>query len=236
MKGGAPGSGVVVRLAREVVAVVGGHVITRRLFDGWMREQAGEAFYLSAGRKMPERLVGEPANVPGCVASLRAFAPSSRRRRAQLVRMCGELYREVKRGTLEYLVSSYWAIDFAGAHGIAISEREAQQALQKLKTERYPRAGEFERVLASRTRTPSQELFLVKNNLVSSKLVPKLLTGGAPTPLGNEALRDAATGMCPTGYVVEHCKSYSPSTTASVGPSPRVLMEEIASWNPQGHT
>jgi hypothetical protein len=217
-----------VGLTRGVVAVVGGHAVTSSLLDGWMREQAGEDFYLSARRTMPAGLVSEPENVPACVAAVRAFAPSSGQGELQLDTRCNALYRGVRREALGYLVSSLWASDFAGAHGLAVSDGAFEREFAHYRVTRYNGEANFMRVLASRTRTLSQERFVLRDDMVSRNLLPKLEAGPA-SPLAKDAVLDAATATCPAEDLVEHCKGYNPSTPSASGPSVRAVMEEIAS-------
>jgi hypothetical protein len=145
---------------------------------------------------------------------------------------CTRLYRTIRKAALAFLISSYWASDFAGAHGVTITSAELKAELRRYRAAQYPKPGEFERVLASRTRTFSQELFLLRNNLISSKLLPRLGPNGAG-PLGREAVRDANTAICPTGELVEHCIGYDPTRATSLHPSAAVLLEEIAAWHPK---
>jgi hypothetical protein len=102
--------------------------------------------------------------------------------------------------------------------------------LHRYKTAQYPKPGELERVLASRTRTFSQELFLLRNNLSSSRLLPRLGPSGAGA-LGREAVRDANTATCRAGELVEHCIGYDPTKAISLHPSAAVLLEEVAAWH-----
>ena len=178
---------------------------------------------------MPTGLVSEPANLPVCVAAIRAFAPGSGYSGAQLGGRCETMYRGVKKETLGYLVSSYWASDFAAAHGLAVSDGEFEREFTHYKATRYGGEANFMRVLASRTRTLAQERFILREDMVSRKLVPKLISG-ASNPVGRDAILDAATATCSPGDVVEHCKGYDSSTAAESGPSVRAVMEEIASW------
>jgi hypothetical protein len=212
-----------------VVAVVGGHAVTSGLLDGWMREQAGEDFYLSTRHKMPAGLVSEPESVPRCVAAVRAFAPASGLGEVALGRRCKALYRGVKMEALGYLVSSFWASDFAAAHGLAVADGEFKREFAHYKVTRYNGEANFMRVLASRTRTLSQERFILRDDMVSRNLLPKL-DSGPSSPLGKDAVLDAVTATCPAEDLVEHCKGYNASTAAASGPSVRAVMEEIASW------
>jgi hypothetical protein len=224
-----------VRPARGAVAVVGGHVITPGLLGRWMREEVGEDFFLAAGgQRAPADLVAGPGRVSGCVGVLRGLAPSGIQSASQLRVRCLRLNRAIERQALEYLVRSYWALDFAAAHGITVTEDEERQELARYAAINYPGHGGLQRVLKSRARTLSQELFIFGNDLVSRKLLAVLSSRGASS-LAREATREADTARCPAEYVVEHCAGYSSVRNSPQGPSARVLLEEIAAWLPTSH-
>jgi hypothetical protein len=238
LAGGAGVAGAV-RLPHGVAAVVGRHVISSAMLSEWMVEQVGETYYLAATHKAPPRLVSEPADYPACVASLKRVAPYPGEKppvalqsAAQLRARCEALYEAIKRDTLDYLVRSYLGIDFAAAHGIAFTDAEVQQGLQRYKREHYPKPGEFEHVLATRTRTLAQELFILKNDLIQQKILPKLLAGPS-SRLYKEALHDPTTATCPPGFLVEHCYGHKPTSPRPDGVSAAVMLEEIARWRPQ---
>jgi hypothetical protein len=199
----------------------------------WMKEQAGEIFHLDAQqRKTPTGLVSEPANYPRCITAIQRFAPNSGQTPSQLRQMCKRLYTGLKIEALKYLVGAYWTNDFAIAHAIKISNTEIQQAFQRAQNESRSEPGGFSGMLQSRSRTPTQEQFLIENELITGKLLPKVLAG--PTsPTGKEALNNATTATCPPGYAVEHCTGYNPTNPPQVHPSIAATIEEIGHWRPK---
>lgn len=220
----------------ETVAQVGGYAITKAMLNQWMMEKASEDYYDSTGRKSPPRLVSEPADYPACVASLKtitpiqsAAKPKPKLTAAQLTNKCRELYQAVKTQALEYLVSSYWSINFYGAHDIKVTGGESQQGLKRIRAERYPTAGEFQQLLASRRRTLAQELFIVEDDLLAQKIEAKLKHGNRQqsTKLIGEAKKASASAICHPGYVVEYCKGYKAPMSSNTT-SPTVLLEEVA--------
>jgi hypothetical protein len=229
-----PSSTTTPQIPHGAVAIVGHHVITKTMLREWMKEQAGEVFHLDAQqRKAPTGLISEPANYPRCIAAIQAFAPNSGQTPTQLKYRCENLYAGLKKEALNHLVGSYWTIDFAAAHGIHITTTELKQALERAEVENQTEPGGFQGVLRSRSRTLPQEQFLLKTELISSKLLPKLLAG--PTsPIGKEALANATTATCPREYLVEHCAGYKEATaTPQVHPSVAATIEEIGHWQPK---
>jgi hypothetical protein len=217
------------KLPRAVVAAVGRHIITTKLLNEWMQEQAGEDFYLASRHKMPAGLVGEPASPGMCVAAIKRFAPFSGQSDAQLNKRCEEIARGVKRQTLAYLITSYWSQDFAEAHGIAVGPGELQHEFARYKATAFGGEANFMRVMASRTRTIAQERFVVKGDMTGQKFLAKLVDRSAN--LQREALLHAAVAACPPEYLVEHCKGYGNAKATPANETPvSILMEEIASW------
>jgi hypothetical protein len=223
-------------VAAEVIAKVDGHAITKGLLVAWMREKVGQLFYEVSTHRAPTRLVTEPANYPACVASLARRTPIPGLGRpqpqpttAQLTTRCEEIYREFRKSALTYLISAYWTQAFAAAHGIAVSEAEAQQRLKRLDAELYPTEEKYRQYLYNHTQTLRQALFELKVEMIHQKLDDKL-TGG-DLRLIAEVRQAAANAECRPGYVVENCRGYHPSSEK--GPVGSVLLEEIARWRPE---
>lgn len=222
---------------------IGGYTITRAALNQWMTEKLGEDYYEVAAHEAPPRLVSEPADYPACTAALKAITPIPGKGRpqpqpttAQLTSKCKQLYQGVKEQALIYLVSSYWNMNFEAHHGIKMTDEEVQQGLKRIAAERYPKEGEFQRVLVSRRRTLSQELFQVRVELLQQKLEKKLRNGDPQlaATLVREAKSAAAGADCRPGYVVEYCKGYkAPASAPSNARAPIVLLEEIARWRPE---
>jgi len=226
------------------VAQVGDYAITKAMLNQWMTEKVGEGYYEVATHQAPPGLVAEPANYPACVATLKAITPIPGEGRpqpqptiAQLTSKCRELYQAIKVQALSYLVSSYWSINFDADHGIKVTDEEVQRGLKRIRAEQYPAEGEFQKLLASRRRTLSQELFIVRMDLLGQKVEQRLRKGG--TQLSATFVRDAksaaASASCRPEYMVEYCKGYkTPKTVATSNTgSSSVLLEEIARWRPE---
>ncbi len=228
--------------SNETVAQVGGYAITKAMVNQWMTEKVGEDYYEVATHESPPRLVSEPADYPACIASLKAIAPipgegkpQAQPTVAQLTSKCKELYQAIKTQALAYLVSSYWSINFDADHGIKVTGEEVQQKLKQIRAERYPTEGEFQHLLTSMRRTLSQELLIVKLDLLGQKLEKKLQNGGPQLSATfiREAKSAATSASCRPGYVVEYCKGYKAPQTTSAASTPAVLLEEIARWRPE---
>ncbi len=220
-----------------VLARVGSYAVTKAQLAQWMTEKLGEDFYLTASYTAPAGLVSEPADYSTCVATAKKLKPSPgykppQRGAAVLMRKCRELYEGVREQALEYLVSSYWALDFySRKYGVGVSDAEAHDWLEKTRARRYPKQGEFEQLLASRHRTIPQELLIIKNDILAVKVKEKLfIHGSRPTSSLQKAVERAeSTASCSPGYLVKYCAGYSPAESAATASrrSVAVLLEEL---------
>jgi hypothetical protein len=206
-------------------------MITTPMLNQWMMIEIGADYYSASKRQVPERLVSEPPNYPACVSALEAIRgkgePVRRSTVAQLRSKCEQLYQAIKIQTLAFLVTSYWTIDFDANHGVKVTDEEVAQKLERVKAEQYPKPGQFQESLDARRRTLGQEVFLAKIDLLQEKLKQRIQSGnGKYARLASEASISADSAVCPTGYVVPHCKQFKGHVSS--GRSPSVLLQEIA--------
>jgi hypothetical protein len=217
-----------------VVARIDGHTISQALLAQWMREKIGEIFYEVTTRRAPPRLISEPANTPACVAALKAFTskhgnathqaqPTS----SELTTKCKQVHQRFKELALSFLISSFWSQGVASSQGIKVSEAEVQRKLMQIRAEQYPTKQAFEQLLDNHTRTLSQELFLIRIDLIQQRLEAKLRSDG-PNAY-KEAAHATANAQCRPGYIVEFCRGYRHPTSETT-PVGAILLEEIARW------
>ena len=220
-----------------VVARVGPYAVTKELLNEWMTEKIGEDYFQVASHQVPTGLVSEPADYPTCVSTMRTLLASLKKPSesgAELTHRCHELYRALKEQALEYLVSSYWSFNFYKRYGIDIAPAQVQHALDQIKPSWYPAPGEFQQVLASHRRTLAQELLIVKNDVLASRVKERLFSQGPRVVSTLErAVESAQTtegAVCSPGYVVLYCRGYRQSPTSvarSELGSPAILIEEV---------
>lgn len=218
----------------DVVAQVGGSTITKGELNHWMSTLAGGDFYeVAKAHTVPAGLVSEPANYGACVAHLEAIAAISdagpaRPTAAQLLKKCRELQQGLKLQALNFLVQSRWLIGLYGEAGLKATDAEAMQLLKRVKAEQFPDE-KLQQYLARRRRSLSDELFVMKLNVLQQKVTQKLNAGGqqALAAFAEAGQRWTAKTSCRAGYVVQHCKQYSGQPTSAL-PSPAVLLEQIA--------
>ena len=218
----------------EVVAQVGEYSITRAEVSHWMSTLAGGDFIeVSKGHTVPAGLVSEPPNYAACVARLEAVAVSPATGRpkptaAQLLSKCRQLYQALRLQALSFLVESKWMIGLYGEEGLKVTDAEVVQLFKRIEAELSPKE-EFQQYLARRRRSLSDELFIVKLDVLRQKAAQKLNTGGKQmlAEFTEAGRRWTARTSCRAGYVVQHCKQYTGQSAPSLA-SPAVLLEQVA--------
>jgi hypothetical protein len=216
----------------DVVVRVGSASIAKATVDHWMGAMVGGDFSEHTTLRAPRRLVGDPARVASCIAGVKATMsrtgahPASR---AQVALKCRELNIAIREQALMYLIESQWSIQQAAREGIVISDREVAEEFQKLRRTRFPRAAALREYLTQRNWVLSDELYLIKRDLISRKTLAKF-GGAASSAFGKHAVETehkwATLTRCQKGYVVEGCRDFGESKTAKVH-SPALLIEEM---------
>ncbi len=149
----------------------------------------------------------------------------------QLLGKCRQLYRALRAQAAMLLVEVQWFLGVAGDEGFTASDAEVLKYYDQAMALRHPNRAELSRSQAARRISTSDELLLIKKNLLSQKVLAKVKSlgkAGMTSLLRSEAAWTAKTD-CRPGYVVERCKQFhgeAPATAAS--PSPAVLLEQVA--------
>ncbi|MCW3027352.1 MAG: peptidylprolyl isomerase [Solirubrobacterales bacterium] len=167
--GGIPGNAVV---------QVGGSNITKDAFNHWMGI-AATASSPTAGAAAAKPVVPEPPTYKACIAHLQATTPAPAKGQAapttaQLKSQCAQQYKQLQQQVLGFLISSDWVIGEAAHLAVKVSDAEVHKQFQKIKTQQFPRAAEFEKFLKSTGQTTSDLLLRVKLNQLSSKIQEKV--------------------------------------------------------------
>ena len=93
-------------------------------------------------------------------------------------------------------------------------------------------------MLTNNDRTPSQEHFIIENELLNQKVTAKLIDEGeqATTAFNQEAEHTENNANCRPTNIVAHCKGYKAPkeqfSHTNKG-APDLLLTEIARWRPQ---
>jgi foldase protein PrsA len=159
----------------NAVVSVDGKPITKAAFNHWMGVAAA-----ATGAGSPHPVIPDPPNYKACIANLEATTPKPAKgvpapTQAQLKSQCETQYKSLQREVLGFLISATWVEGEAGALGVKVSDKDVKKRFTQVKEQQFPRAGEFEKFLASSGQTASDLLLRVKGNLVAQKIQQKII-------------------------------------------------------------
>jgi hypothetical protein len=211
-------------LPAGVIAQIGRYTITKPTLNQWMTETIATDFYTITTHRIPPGLVTEPANYPACLTQLTKLTPTPSQGQPHptttaLLTKCHQLYTTIKNQALEYLVSAYWSKNYDTAHAIHITPTETQQELKHIQTTTKPST--YQQMLTNNRRSPTQETFIIENQLLNNKTANKLLHANkqALTQFNQEAEHTENNANCRPNYTVPHCKNYQPPTQPTTPPN-----------------
>jgi foldase protein PrsA len=162
----------------NAVVQVGGNPITKSTFEHWLSVAAASTA-ATAGASAAKPVVPDPPNYTACIAHLEATAPKPAKGQAkptaaQLKTECQQQYQSLQQEVLGFLISSAWVLGEGESQGVKVSDKEVKKEFEKIKNQQFPKAGEFQKFLASSGQTVSDLLLRVKLNLLSSKIQQKV--------------------------------------------------------------
>jgi len=162
----------------DSVAKVGSMSITKATFQHWMQVAAASTSTGASTAAKP--VVPEPPAYTACILHLKetAAAPAKGTKAptaATLKTECEAEYKSLQTEVLGFLISSSWVLGEASEMNISISDKAVKAEFQKIKSQEFPKAAEFEKFLASSGQTASDLLLRVKLNLLSSKIQQKVV-------------------------------------------------------------
>jgi len=165
--GGIPGNAVV---------QVDGNAITKTTFNHWMGVAAASGASTTGGKAV----IPEPPSYTACISHLAATSPKPTKGQkapttAQLKSECVQQYKSLQQEVLGFLISSSWVIGEAKSVGVKLTDAEVRKQFEKIKTQQFPKAGEFEKFLSTSGQTVSDLLLRVKLNLLSQKVQQKII-------------------------------------------------------------
>ncbi len=159
----------------DAVVSVNGNSITKDTFNHWMTVAASS----SASSTGSKPAVPEPPHYTACIAAAKAASKPEKGKsaptEAQLKSQCEQEYKSLQQEVLGFLISSNWVLGEASSLGIKVSDAEVKKQFEKIKSQQFPKASEFEKFLKSSGQTVSDLLLRVKLNLLSSKIQQKIV-------------------------------------------------------------
>jgi hypothetical protein len=234
--------------ANNVVAIVGGTPITQSSLDHWAATFVRGDYYSTMQRRAPAGLATDPPNYAMCVSGERAVIeqaaeqPAPRRSKprtkptaAQLAVKCHQLYRDVRREALGYLISVLWVTGEAAERGHKVTEGAINERITELQQETYPKPGQFASYLANKGWSRTDLRYIVRRNLLSGYVLQEVKSqvgngSGSELALARRVRANVqkwtTKTTCRGGIVVEACKEYRGATSSD--PSPAVIFEQLA--------
>jgi foldase protein PrsA len=159
----------------DAVVSVDGKSITKDTFNHWMSVAAASSS-ASAGAKPA---VPVPQSYTACIAAAATAAKATKGAKTpsqkELKSQCETQYKSLQSEVLGFLISSSWVLGEASSLGVKVSDKEVKKQFEKIKTQQFPKAAEFQKFLTTSGQTVSDLLLRVKLNLLSSKIQQKIV-------------------------------------------------------------
>ncbi len=225
--------------AHSTVAVVGKSTITQSTLNHWMSGVAGSAYLQIIGSRAPAGLVSDPVNYRTCTSAVgKAIAlsapaeptPSSRQLRVK----CAQLNSAIREQALSALISALWRTQEGAELGVAVSDREVTQELNRTIATQYSNPAQFRKYLADTDLSLSDYRYLLKRDILANKFALRLKArvtqlGGSNQTLARvvkeSVAKWTARTSCSPGYTTWQCKQYRSSSNLS--PSTAKVLEEV---------
>lgn len=219
----------------DVVAHVGGTPITRATLNHWMSTIVSGDYFELTSKVAPAGIVSDPPNYLRCQAIYEAISaklpPGRPRPSAELLATkCRQLNKALEEQALSFLIETQWSLDQDAEQGIKVTSAEVNRRFKQYKAEEFSSEAEFQTYLADRRWSLSDDLFLIRKDLFSSRLIAKL--GAEKRSLlvfsRESAKRWRARTSCHTGYLVEQCNGYKAPATPV--PAPEIMIGGLATF------
>jgi foldase protein PrsA len=159
----------------DAVVSVDGKSITKNTFSHWMSVAAASSSAATGGKPV----VPDPPNYTACIARTAAQSKATKGAKTpsqkELKSQCEAQYKSLQQEVLGFLISSTWVLGEASSLGVKVSDKEVKKQFEKIKSQQFPKAAEFQKFLATSGQTVSDLLLRVKLNLLSSKIQQKIV-------------------------------------------------------------
>jgi foldase protein PrsA len=159
----------------DAVVSVDGKSITKNTFNHWMSVAAAS----SATTPGSKPAIPDPPKYSACIARLKAQSKPVKGQKppteAALKSQCTQQYKTLQQEVLGFLISSTWVLGEANSLGVKVTDKEVKKQFEKIKSQQFPKAAEFEKFLKTSGQTVSDLLLRVKLNLLSSKIQQKIV-------------------------------------------------------------
>ncbi len=203
----------------DTVVQVGGSSITKATLDHWTSVEAILAYDTNPKQPVPKGVVPVPPSYTACIAYLEATAPKSAKGQskltaAQLKSQCQQHYEELQQHILGILINFDWLAGESADQGIKVTDEEVKRQFTRFKHEQFRTEAAFQRFLGFTGESLSDELLIMKRNLLTEEIAQKViekkgLTAQQQQQAGKAFVKKwTARTNCRAGYVVPGCKQY----------------------------
>jgi len=229
---GSPGPAV------DPVATVGSTAVTGASLAYWMPPLFTGTFYELTQKQAPAGVVSLQPHYDVCVAGLRSVVVNKQRwTSARLMKTCEDLHKALTAQAVSYVVGSAVLEAQAAEQGVVVKRAEAEREFKRIQSQQFPSEAELQRYLSQRRWTVPQELFLVKRDVLSTRLKKvlekKFRRRGGYSAIVKYASRSNRlwTGRtsCMPGYIASGCRQFGPAqeAVAAKSRSASSLIEEL---------
>jgi foldase protein PrsA len=159
----------------DAVVSVDGNSITKDTFNHWMSVAAASSATTSGAKPA----IPVPPKYTACIATAKAASKPAKGQsaptEAALKAQCAQRYKSLQQEVLGFLISSSWVIGEGKSLGVKSSDAEVKKQFEKIKSQQFPKAAEFEKFLKTSGQSVSDLLLRVKLNLLSQKIQQKIV-------------------------------------------------------------
>jgi foldase protein PrsA len=159
----------------DAVVSVDGNSITKDTYNHWLSVASASSSQTPGAKPT----IPDPPKYTACIAAAKAAAKTAKGQTAPtesaLKSQCEQQYKSLQQEVLGFLISSNWVIGEAKSLGVKISDKEVKKQFEKIKSQQFPKAAEFEKFLKTSGQTVSDLLLRVKLNLLSQKIQQKIV-------------------------------------------------------------
>jgi len=155
----------------DAVVSVDGNAINKATYNHWISVAATSSAGAIAGQTASKPVIPDPPAYTACISNLQSTeskpAKGQKKKTAvELKAQCEQRYKALQQQVLGFLITSDWVIGEAQNQGVKITDKEVVRHFNELKKQQFPKAAEFEKLLASTGETVSDLLLRVKLSML----------------------------------------------------------------------
>jgi len=202
-----------------VAVQVGHYTVSKAEVAHWIPIEAILAQEVIPKGPIPNGMIPDPPSYTNCLSYQRTIVLSIPGEKTtptipQLRRECRERYESARKSILSMLTIYGWLKEEAAAHGIKVSDAQAQQHFVETTSKEF-KTTSYQQYLTRTGLTSQDELLRIKNNLLATIALTKIFPH-QPHPKNaypEFLLHWAAKTHCAPEYITPNCKEYKGTHT-----------------------